>query len=130
MTTDSRPAPDGEPSLPDDVWEQFLNDSERDIRASAPKEPSARARMVARRLREEQERAAEAEAARPRSGFRLGRRRRGPAEPPAWRSGRTDAADRRALRRSRLRGLACVVLVVAVVLFLLAPGRVWSLLGG
>ncbi|HEY3482006.1 MAG TPA: hypothetical protein VGL02_24180, partial [Streptomyces sp.] len=58
MTTDSSPVPDEEPSLPDDVWERFVQDSERDIRATAPKEPSARARMVTRRLREEEERAA------------------------------------------------------------------------
>ncbi len=129
MTTDSRPAPDGEPSLPDDVWEQFLNDSERAIRSSAPKEPSARARMVARRLRDEEERAAVLEAGRSRWS-RFGRRRRASAEPAAWRSGRTDAGDRRARRRSRLRGFACLVLVVAVVLFLLAPGRVLSLFRG
>ncbi|MER6122351.1 hypothetical protein ABT173_06590 [Streptomyces sp. NPDC001795] len=42
-----------EPSLPDDVWERFARDTERDIRASAPKEPSARARMVTERLRQQ-----------------------------------------------------------------------------
>jgi len=42
-----------ESSLPDDVWEQFARDTERDIRASAPKEPSARARMVTERLRQQ-----------------------------------------------------------------------------
>ncbi|MEU8585498.1 hypothetical protein AB0C59_00560 [Streptomyces sp. NPDC048664] len=41
--------------LPDDVWERFAQDSERDIRASAPKEPSARARMVTERLRRQDE---------------------------------------------------------------------------
>ncbi|MER5888385.1 hypothetical protein ABT160_31575 [Streptomyces sp. NPDC001941] len=45
----------GEEPVPDDVWQRFLEDSERDIRASAPKEPSARARMVTERLRQEAE---------------------------------------------------------------------------
>ncbi|MFD8817175.1 hypothetical protein ACFV23_38220 [Streptomyces sp. NPDC059627] len=37
-------------SIPDEVWEQFLRDTDRDIRKSAPKEPSARAREVTERL--------------------------------------------------------------------------------
>jgi hypothetical protein len=37
-----------EPSIPDDVWEQFLKDH-----GPAPKEPSARARMVSERLRQQ-----------------------------------------------------------------------------
>ncbi|MEV4941578.1 hypothetical protein [Streptomyces zaomyceticus] len=44
----------GEPggsSVPDDVWEQFLRDSVDGV-ADAPKEPSARAREVAERLRD------------------------------------------------------------------------------
>ncbi|MFF9621956.1 hypothetical protein [Streptomyces griseosporeus] len=43
-------------SIPDDVWEKFVRDSEADIRASAPKEPSARARMVTERLRQQEAR--------------------------------------------------------------------------
>ncbi|WP_425424708.1 hypothetical protein [Streptomyces aurantiacus] len=44
-------------SIPDDVWERFVQDSERDIRTSeAPKEPSARARMVTERLRQQEAR--------------------------------------------------------------------------
>ncbi|WP_328494464.1 hypothetical protein OHS59_18235 [Streptomyces sp. NBC_00414] len=44
-------------SIPDDVWERFVQDSERDIRTSeAPKEPSARARMVTERLRRQEAR--------------------------------------------------------------------------
>ncbi|WP_371584133.1 hypothetical protein [Streptomyces sp. NBC_01314] len=42
---------DGE-SIPDDEWERFLRDAEAGTK-DAPEEPSARARMVARRLREE-----------------------------------------------------------------------------
>ncbi|WP_202237608.1 hypothetical protein [Actinacidiphila reveromycinica] len=128
MTTDSAPTPEGESSIPDEVWEQFLSDNERDIRASAPKEPSARARIVARRLREQEERAA-AEGGRRRRG-----RRSGVAAPAAadtsWRTGRTDEGDRRTLRRGRLRGVAAVVLLVVVLLVVLSPGHAWSLVTG
>ncbi|MFG1810757.1 hypothetical protein [Streptomyces sp. NPDC049040] len=118
-----------EPSLPDEVWEQFANDSLRAIRASAPKEPSARARIVARRLREEDQRAAEAE---PR-GWRRRRRER-PHTPSqaaaAWRP--DNRPPRRPMSPSirRLRALAGVLLVVAVVLVVLAPDRTWSWLTG
>ncbi|MFE9684919.1 hypothetical protein [Streptomyces sp. NPDC006285] len=48
---------DPDPSVPDDVWARFVQDSEQDIRASqAPKEPSARARMVTERLRQQEAR--------------------------------------------------------------------------
>ncbi|QMV23001.1 hypothetical protein GQS52_15830 [Streptomyces sp. SCUT-3] len=43
---------DGESSIPDEEWERFLREAEAGIE-DAPEEPSARARMVARRLREE-----------------------------------------------------------------------------
>ncbi|MBY8882487.1 hypothetical protein [Actinacidiphila acidipaludis] len=127
MTTDSSPLPEGEPPVPDDVWDRFLADSERDIRATAPKEPSARARIVARRLREEDEKAA-AEAPR----GRFGRRGRGPvrAAPHGWRSGTTDEAERRLARRRLVRGAIGVILAVLVVLILLSPGRAWSLVSG
>ncbi|MFE1437253.1 hypothetical protein [Streptomyces sp. NPDC058739] len=47
----------GEGSIPDEEWERFLRDAERGA-AGAPQEPSARARTVARRLREESDRPA------------------------------------------------------------------------
>ncbi|WP_075017686.1 hypothetical protein [Actinacidiphila rubida] len=112
--------------MPDDVWERFLTDSERDIRATAPREPSARARIVARRLREEDERAAVADAPR----RRFGRRAAAPAAPPAWRSGTTEAAERRLARRRLIRASAGIVAVVLLLLVVLAPGRAWSLVNG
>lgn len=125
MTTEPPPAAE-EPSLPDEVWEQFANDSERAIRATAPKEPSARARIVARRLREEDERAAET--APPR--WRRLRRQRGPYTPSqaaaAW---RPDAPGQRPPLSPvvrRLRAVAGIALLVVVVLILLSPGRAWS----
>ncbi|CAL9355216.1 hypothetical protein SUDANB176_00556 [Streptomyces sp. enrichment culture] len=39
---------DGVPSLPEDVWQRFLMDDEHAIRASAPREPSARQRAEGR----------------------------------------------------------------------------------
>ncbi|MGA5109891.1 hypothetical protein [Streptomyces pseudogriseolus] len=43
-----RDGEDGVPSLPDDVWQRFLRDSEHAIRTSAPKEPSAVQRAAGR----------------------------------------------------------------------------------
>lgn len=37
----------GTPPVPDTVWQRFLDDSERAIRRSAPREPSARERAAA-----------------------------------------------------------------------------------
>ncbi|WP_406054874.1 hypothetical protein OG462_05190 [Streptomyces sp. NBC_01077] len=42
----------GDSSVPDDEWERFLRDSVEGV-ADAPKEPSARARVVTERLRDE-----------------------------------------------------------------------------
>ncbi|MET9680495.1 hypothetical protein [Streptomyces coeruleorubidus] len=42
--------PDGTPPVPDGVWLRFLTDSEHAIRASAPREPSARERAAGRQL--------------------------------------------------------------------------------
>ena len=69
---------DAENTIPDEVFDKLLADSESAIRASAPKEPSARARMVAERLRREDEASA-------RSSGRKGRKTR-QAEPDPWRA--------------------------------------------
>ncbi|MGV9251615.1 hypothetical protein [Streptomyces sp. NPDC003697] len=45
----------GGESIPDEEWDRFLREAEAGIK-DAPEEPSARARMVARRLREESSR--------------------------------------------------------------------------
>ncbi|MFC9682508.1 hypothetical protein [Streptomyces sp. NPDC056948] len=42
--------PDGVPSLAEDVWRRFLSDTEDAIRASAPREPSAKERAAGRKL--------------------------------------------------------------------------------
>uniref|UniRef100_A0AAU2V3K7 Uncharacterized protein n=1 Tax=Streptomyces sp. NBC_00003 TaxID=2903608 RepID=A0AAU2V3K7_9ACTN len=113
----------GDDSLPDEIWEQFVRDSERDIRKSAPKEPSARARMVTERLRKEQE-AAEA-AARGRKG------KKRPAEPEGWRTGPAwQEMDGRAGRRRRMWGVLGVLAAAGVLLVALNPSRALSLITG
>ncbi|EFL34339.1 conserved hypothetical protein [Streptomyces viridochromogenes DSM 40736] len=95
---------DDQPSaseIPDDVWEQFTRDTERDIRASAPKEPSARARMVTERLRQQDARG---------------------ETPPGW---RTDPVRQernvRTARRRKLWAVLGVPAAVAVALVALKP---------
>ncbi|MFF7199669.1 MULTISPECIES: hypothetical protein [unclassified Streptomyces] len=100
-------------SIPDDAWEQFQRESEGPARLRAPKEPSARARIVAERLRRADEEAA-------RQG--LGKRRR--AEPDAWRA--WASRDRVHKPRSRAWGLVWVVVAVGVALVVMNPGRALS----
>ncbi|MHB9757177.1 hypothetical protein ACYBSK_22620 [Streptomyces sp. BYX5S] len=90
----------GGSSLSDEEWERFLRESEDGAR-DAPKEPSARARMVTRRLQEES------------------------AGPQGWRT--YEPARPRGRRGWYAVGLltALALLVVA-----LAPGRVTDLFGG
>ena len=88
-------------SIPDDMWEKFLEDSERDIRSSAPKEPSARARMVTERLREQDSRG---------------------ESPPGWRTGPAwQEMNGRAARRRKLWAVLGVTVTAAVVLVALKP---------
>ncbi|MFJ5729744.1 hypothetical protein [Streptomyces paradoxus] len=86
--------------IPDDVWEQFTRDTERDIRSSAPKEPSARARMVTERLREQDARG---------------------ESPPGWRTGPGPEMNGRAARRRRRWAVLGVPVAVAVALVALKP---------
>lgn len=90
-----------QPTVPDDVWERFARDTERDIRTSAPKEPSARARMVTERLRQEEARGAQPE------GWRAA---------PAWRE-----MNGRAARRRRLWAIIGVPLAAAVAVVAMKP---------
>ncbi|MFF8014226.1 hypothetical protein [Streptomyces sp. NPDC007929] len=89
------------PRIPDDVWEQFTRDTERDIRSSAPKEPSARARMVTERLRQQDARG---------------------DVPPGWRTGPAwQEMNGRAARRRKLWTALGVVVAAAVALVALKP---------
>jgi hypothetical protein len=120
LVSDKQPEEAGEsgefeqPSVPDDVWERFARDTERDIRSSAPKEPSARARMVTERLRQEDAKGAQPEGWRtgPAMGVSPGR-----AKSRAW--GRE--MDGRAARRRRLWAILGVPVAIAVALVAVKP---------
>ncbi|MFJ9664473.1 hypothetical protein ACIRPP_07595 [Streptomyces sp. NPDC101219] len=90
----------GGESIPDEEWERFLKEAEAGT-PGAPEEPSARARMVARRLREET----------------------GPPEP--WRSHRPPR--RRGGKTWYVVGLLAAVALLVVAL---DPGRVVGWFGG
>ncbi|MFD9864607.1 hypothetical protein [Streptomyces alboflavus] len=122
--------PDGESSIPDEVWRRFEQDSEREIRASAPKEPSARARMVAERLRRLDE-----EAARQQAEGVVGRKRRKrreesaqPWRPDEWRAAPTGRGGGRPARSERWRQVRSVVIVggcMILAIAVLSPFRFW-----
>ncbi|MFJ8823148.1 hypothetical protein ACIREE_15325 [Streptomyces sp. NPDC102467] len=89
-------------SVPDEEWERFLRESEEGVR-DAPKEPSARARMVTRRLQEQDA---------------------GQQQPQGW---RTYAPAR---QRKRVWYVVGLLACVALVLVALDPGRVTGWFGG
>ncbi|MFE9554080.1 hypothetical protein ACFYMW_16595 [Streptomyces sp. NPDC006692] len=127
--------PSGDASLPDEIWEQFVRDTEQDIRASAPKEPSARARMVAERLRrqdEASERAAREDGRKftwRGTGARKDKRRG--TEPAGWRTGPAwQEMNGRADRRRRMGGVLGILGCVALLLVALNPSRALSLVTG
>ncbi|MGW1623307.1 hypothetical protein [Streptomyces sp. NPDC002172] len=88
-------------SISDEVWEQFLRDSERDIRKSAPKEPSARAREVTERLKGQQ------------------------GQPEGWRTGPVwQEQNGRAARRRRAWAVIGVPLAIAVAVVAMRPSLI------
>ncbi|WP_407700063.1 hypothetical protein [Streptomyces liliifuscus] len=89
-------------SIPDDVWAQFVQDSERDIRTSeAPKEPSARARMVTERLRQQEARG---------------------ELPPGWRTGPAwQEMNGQKARRRKVWTIIGVVLAIALAVVAMKP---------
>ena len=138
MTTATPPPreEDDEPSaIPDSVWQEFAEDTPGKIRASAPKEPSARARMVTERLRRED---AEAEAKRadgarrPKAWSRGGRTRR-PQEREGWRTGPAWREMQRGERgpwQDRIRTLLIVVAVAVLALIAINPSGARALVLG
>jgi hypothetical protein len=117
-----------EPSIPDEAWEAFQQESEGPARLAAPKEPSARARMVTERLRREDEAAARGQG-RVRRAMR-GKRRSAAvrAEPDGWRA--WPSGQQRQARRRRLRGLAWVLVAIVAVLLIMNPEKTLSWLTG
>ncbi|MET7292169.1 hypothetical protein ABZS79_08495 [Streptomyces griseoloalbus] len=127
-------APESSPlssSIPDDVWERFIQDSERDIRASAPKERSARPRMVTERLRTMDEAQAGGTGG---GGKRRWRRRSAPARPArpeGWRTGPAwQDRDVRGSRRRRVWSAVGVVLAATLALVAVNPSAALSWLPG
>ncbi|MFE9728388.1 hypothetical protein ACFYQ5_33630 [Streptomyces sp. NPDC005794] len=103
-----RPGDAGSPT--DEEWAEFVRQAESGT-AGAPKEPSARARMVTDRLR-----ALDEEAARARGGRRRWGRTSGPAEPwqpDGWRT--RPVGQGRDGRRQKRRRLAAILGTAAVV---------------
>nr|QVN25659.1 hypothetical protein [Streptomyces sp.] len=116
--------PDGEGSVSDEQWAEIVRQAESGG-ADAPKEPSARARMVTARLRALDEEAA--------AGRRRGRKNR-PAEPwqpEGWRTGPTwQETHGRARKRRRLAAVLGFVVVVAILVITMRPGLLTDHLPG
>ncbi|MFR0357748.1 hypothetical protein [Streptomyces sediminimaris] len=126
--------------MSDDVWQKFVEDTERDIStSSAPKEPSARARMVTERLRRMDEEAARREAKggkgakkgktgkeRAGRGDRGDRAAAGQAwQPEGWRTGPAwREMDGRAARRRRLWGLLGIPVAAALAVVAVRPSLI------
>ncbi|MFD8144498.1 hypothetical protein [Streptomyces sp. NPDC059708] len=114
---------DGRSEISDEEWARFSEEIAREG-ADAPKEPSARARMVTARLRREEE-------GRARSGRRrFGRGPRpGAGDPPGWRTGpawrETEGRSRR-----RLKAAAAIVVIAGLALVALRPELVIDRLTG
>jgi hypothetical protein len=106
-----------ESSIPDEAWEEFQRESEGPARLAAPKEPSARARMVAERLRREDE----ASARRQGRVRGLGRKGKVRAEPDSWRAWPTH--QQTTARRRRGWGVFWVFVAIVVLLIVLNPAR-------
>ncbi|MEV5952846.1 hypothetical protein AB0M11_03520 [Streptomyces sp. NPDC051987] len=88
-------------SVSDEVWERFLRDTERDIRTSAPKEPSARARQVTERLKGQK------------------------GEPQGWRTGPAwQEMNGRAARRRRIWAVVGVPLAIAAAVVAMRPSLI------
>lgn len=88
-------------SISDEELQAFLQESERGAAASAPKEPSARARMVTERLRQQDARG---------------------ELPPGWRTGPAwQEMDGRAARKRRLWTVVGVPVVIALAVVAMRP---------
>ncbi|MEU9379294.1 hypothetical protein AB0D94_36840 [Streptomyces sp. NPDC048255] len=111
---------DDRPDVTDEEWARFVEGAERAERTgqagAAPKEPSARARMVTERLRREDEQRARVQ--RTRFG------RSGPVrnDPPGWRTGPAwQERNGRSGARRRLKALFAVVLIAGLALIAVRP---------
>ncbi|MGW7342202.1 hypothetical protein [Streptomyces sp. NPDC054854] len=106
---------DGRPGISDEEWRRF-GEQVGQGGSDAPREPSARARMVTERLRREDEE-------RQKAAGRFGRRRKAAAaEPPGWRTGPAwQEMERRGRGKRRLKAAGAIVLVAGLALIALRP---------
>ncbi|MFC5169717.1 hypothetical protein [Streptomyces mutomycini] len=119
---------DGTPSVSDEQWSELLRQAESGG-AGAPKEPSARARMVTARLRALDEGAARAQGA----GRRWGRKPKQvePWQPDGWRTGPAwQQTNGRMRKRRRLAGILGFVAVIGVLVVAMRPSLVTDHLPG
>lgn len=106
---------DGRPGVSDEEWARFVEQAERGA-GEAPKEPSARARMVTERLRREEEQRAASQ----RRGF--GRARPVSTEPPGWRTGPAwQEMEGRGRGKRRLKAALAIVFVAGLALIAVRP---------
>ncbi|MFG2428816.1 hypothetical protein [Streptomyces sp. NPDC048590] len=118
----------GTPSVSDEQWAQLVRQAEAGG-AGAPKEPSARARMVTARLRELDEQAARAQG----SGRRWGRKPKQvePWQPDGWRTGPAwQQMNGGARKRRRLAGTLGFLAVMGVLVVAMRPSLVTDHLPG
>ncbi|MFD5296984.1 hypothetical protein ACFWJU_17430 [Streptomyces mutabilis] len=120
-----RPDDDPAPSLSDEQLESFLREAAEGGGAAAPKEPSARARMVARRLREEDEAARRAQ-----DGRKRGRQGPSPAGPPGWRTGPATQLGNGGSRRRRVGAVVGVLVLALLAVVAVRPSLVTDLFPG
>ncbi|MGV9288767.1 hypothetical protein [Streptomyces sp. NPDC003719] len=108
-------------SFSDEQLDAFLRETAEGGGAAAPKEPSARARMVTERLR------AQDEAARAASGGRRWGRRKAtrPSTPPGWRTGPAwQETNGGRTRRRRIKSAVGVLLALGVAVLVVKPSLV------
>ncbi|WAX78407.1 hypothetical protein [Streptomyces sp. KMM 9044] len=104
------------------MWGRSVEDSERDIRGSAPKEPSARARRVTERLRAMGEARARSNSVGKERGWGRNKPAAPPAGPEAWRTGPAwQGMDGRATRRRKGWSVVSVLVAAAVAVVAVNP---------
>ncbi|WBO64430.1 hypothetical protein [Streptomyces camelliae] len=129
MSTVPPPDHPEESSIPDEQWEAFLREAVEEGGRNAPKEPSARARMVTRRLREQDEatRLQVIEG----GGRRRWWQRKRVQEPQGWRTGPAwREMNGRNSRRRTVGSVIGVVLAVALAVIAVRPSLLLDRLPG